>query len=126
MCKFLLDASLDEQWRPSVSRIVMVDSKPENLLIAYVDPQRPDAWRKDPYYSALKAWSKVLLPRGIHVAIYIGAHTIIVLPDRELDVGDVGPDELVVVRGVPEPGGTRYSAFKAPKSAVQFSADRDV
>ena len=117
-CEFLLDATLTEAWRPSTSRLVLVESKPEKLLIAYVDPQRPDVWKKEPYYSKLKAWSKTRAATRENVVVYVGRRVIVIGPENDVDVGHVGPDETIAVTIKPTPSGLRCEASKVRRDAT--------
>jgi len=66
------------------------------------------AWRGAPYFAAFK---KLAAERVI--TIRIGTKVIVVLPDREIDLGHVGPDESV--RLEPGPDG-RIAALKVPRA----------
>jgi len=64
-------------------------------MTAFVDPGFPTAWRKAPYFETLKRWSLEgarATPARI-VTVRIGTRAIVVLPDREIDAGHVGPDD---------------------------------
>jgi hypothetical protein len=54
-------------------------------VVVNVDPDQPDAWRKEPFYSTIKRWSRTVLP-GWPVYISIGDEVIAVYPDRNLRV----------------------------------------
>ena len=124
-CYFLTNLKLREEWRPSRSKIVVV-LHPDGLRIgAHVDPTRPGAWRREPYYSTLKRWARqAVATPGIlgQVLVSVGKHTIVILPDRNVDVGIVEDDEVVITEGKPGPKGLSLNVFKTrrddPRAAV--------
>ena len=115
-CGFLQDLALDEHWRPSVARFVLVVLAPEERVTAYVDPQRPDAWRREPYLSTLRRWSRTAVARQGLIDAFIAGQTFIILPDHEVDLGAVAPDEKVLSYVQRTPQGPRYEAVKIKAS----------
>ena len=114
-CHFLTNSGLREQWRPSKSRIVVVVAADGMRIGAHVDPDRPGAWRREPFYSTLKEWArKAAQTPGLlgQVLVSIGKHTIVILPDRNVDVGSVEDDEVVITEALPGPSGLLLDAFK--------------
>ena len=68
-------------------------------MTAFVDPGVPGAWRQAPYYETLKRWSveaSRAQPARL-VMVRIGTRGFIVLPDREIDIGNVGPNEAIAL-----------------------------
>jgi hypothetical protein len=114
-CRFLLDPSLDEKWKPSVSKIVLVFEVDGKRLAAYVDPQRPDAWKREPYYSALKSWARDAVAQKGQVIAVVNERTYMIFPDREVDLGIVGPDDWIMTGERRTPSGIRMEAFKLHK-----------
>ena len=110
-CRFLTDPRLKEVWRPSRSKIVLSQSLSGNRIAAHVDPNRPAAWRREPYYSAFKEWSRQAVPSNGQVFVCIGKRTIVILPDRDVDLGMVEPDELIVTHQVQGPNGIELTPF---------------
>ena len=105
-CGFLQLDSLSEDWRPSKCKIVLAPY--DTRLVAYVDPGRPDAWKAEPYYSHLKQWAVQNLTRDKQVVVYIGARAIVILPNKDVDLGDVAEDEFIIITGQ----GTELDAIK--------------
>lgn len=113
-CGYLTLASLGEEWKPSKSKIIVTVENDGQRVLALIDPGRPDAWRHDPYHSQLRAWAKAAVPDNGQVVVRIGRRAIVVLPDREVDLGDVGPDEAILTRVTPGPAGPSLDALKVP------------
>ena len=67
-CRFLLDETLDESWRPS--RSGMVINADRSRVVVHVDPDRPGAWLREPFYSRLRHWSRTS-PSGWPVFVCI-------------------------------------------------------
>lgn len=112
LCGFLLLPELSEEWRPAVSRLIISPLTLGNRINVDVDPARPDAWRRQPYYASLKAWSKRTLAKAGQVVVRVNGRSIVVLPDHSVDLGVVADDELIVVlaaRGSTEPGHEAYA-----------------
>lgn len=51
-----LQGDLPEHWRPGASHMFahMRDTDADRVLCIYVDPQFPDAWEQEPYFSDIK------------------------------------------------------------------------
>jgi len=117
-CHFLENPKLSEEWRPSKSHIVLVVSADGQRMGAQVDPARPGAWRRKQFYAQFKDWARAATshPRRIgQVLVNVGKQTFVILPDRDVDVGTVEPDEIVVTEGLPGPRGMTFNAFKMKK-----------
>ena len=95
-CNYLRYAHLPEEWKPSVSKIVLVDELGGKRLTAYVDPGRPDAWRQHPYYAVLKFWAHNAVKNRGEVMAVVAGHTYMILPDRDVDLGVLGDDDVIV------------------------------
>lgn len=111
-CGFLMQPSLKEVWRPSRSRIVLRSERDTNRIIAQVDPERPGVWKREPFHSTLRAWARDGIPARRQVLVCIGNRTIVILPDRDVDLGVVEIDELIITEVRNGPAGSRLDAFK--------------
>lgn len=114
-CRYLTQQDLGEEWAPRVSKIVLAVTTNGLRLAAHVDPQRPDAWRKEPYYSQLKRWAEKALPRRGQVVVRIARRAIVLFPDKEVDLGIVGDEEHIVTSEHNISGRTEYQAHKIHK-----------
>jgi hypothetical protein len=56
-CTWLIDPKLGAEWRPSTAKMVLQYDHPARRLAVHVDPEFPSAWRSEPYYRQLKAWT---------------------------------------------------------------------
>lgn len=121
-CGFLTNPDLGEEWRPSKCKIVLSQERADRLAV-HVDPDRPNAWRDEPFFSALQAAALQSVPIHHQVVVYIGKRTIVILPDREVDLGIVADDEIIVTGERRTPSGMELDAFKMKKDdprAVRF------
>jgi Fe-S-cluster containining protein len=97
-CQWMLDKTFGPEWKPERAKFAMVKSEGGRRLTALVDPGFPSAWRRSPYYENLKQWAADAvrkLPDLYFVDVLIGAHAIVILPDRDVDLGILGPDEMI-------------------------------
>ncbi|HEU0070067.1 MAG TPA: hypothetical protein VFS04_02115 [Alphaproteobacteria bacterium] len=113
-CGFLQDPRLGEEWRPSKSKFVLVAEMGGRRIAAHVDPQRPLAWREEPYYSQLKQWARDGAASGLQVTAQVGRRVWVLLPDRDVDLGLIGDGERIVVEQVKTPLGIKLEAAKRP------------
>jgi len=66
-----------------------------------VDPGQPRAWKREPYYAMLRKFSEVFVRIDQKVLVSLNGEITVVLPDRDVPIGRVGPgDEIVVWREV--------------------------
>ena len=82
-----------------------------NRIVVFVDASRLDAWRREPYFSDLKNWAVDALSTRGQVVVCQGADTIVVLPDREKNLGRVRDDQLIVLAEVAGPTGPMLDAL---------------
>ncbi len=88
-------------------------------MAAHVDLTRPDAWRREPYYSKLKQWAATALPKDRLVVVRLGARMFVILPDRDVDLGILTEDDRILTRRLETPRGPRWEAFKAGMEPVE-------
>lgn len=83
-CGWLIDERIGDDWRPrDIRMFVKFQSK---RIVLFVDKDRRDAWRKEPYLSQLRAWARAALPYDGEVLVLDGSRTLRIFPDREIDV----------------------------------------
>jgi len=88
-CRWLVDATLGPEWKPNLCKMVL-DVKP-GLLVVHADPAVSKPWRAEPYNSILKALAVQGLNSGTVVMVMERGRSIALLPDREEDLGVIGP-----------------------------------
>jgi len=97
-CQWMMEKSLGPEWKPDRAKFVLVKSDAGRHLSACVDPGYPSAWRRSPYYEQLRQWAAEGLQRfpNLHIVnAMIGSHCILILPDRDVDIGDLASDEMI-------------------------------
>jgi hypothetical protein len=121
-CSWLLSPELGPEWRPLTCKMVLI-RRPHQILLL-VDPGHPTAWRQDPYYTQLKEWSRagvVATPRQ-QVLVYIKDRVIVVLPNKEVDLGPIAHSDTgdyIMVRELTVPNGKDWEAYVLPAKDVQ-------
>jgi hypothetical protein len=70
------------------------------LIAVHVDPNDPAAWRREPYFQTLKQFSMKGTDINQRVVVYIKDRVILVLPNKEVDVGTMRPGDHLVVREI--------------------------
>ena len=115
VCGWLRGPQLDERWKPSFCKFVLANDDDNTHMKIVVDPARPDAWKKEPYYSRFKAWAQSGPEQGMKIMVAIGKRAIVILPDRDVDLGIMGDDDRVVTVRTETPFGYRFDALKLHK-----------
>ena len=98
LCQWLVEKSLGPDWKPERAKFALVMSENGHRLTALVDPGYPAAWKRSPYYEGLKQWAVLGASRSpdLHlVDVLIGSRSIVILPDRDVEIGVLGPDEMI-------------------------------
>lgn len=112
-CGYMTSPQVGEEWKPVHSKIVLLTDVGGKRITAFVDPQRPDAWRAEPYYSTLKKWARLTGAYQKQVRVAVGKRLHIILPDKDTDLGIVADDEIVLTGTKNTPAGPEVTAFKA-------------
>jgi hypothetical protein len=73
--------------------------------VVHVDPAVAQPWRAEPYFSVLKRLSAQGLTKGTIVLVIERRRSIVILPDREVDLGLIGPDARIAMERVKTPQG---------------------
>jgi Fe-S-cluster containining protein len=122
-CGWLTSDKLGPEWQPIRSKIVFTAELDGAGIVARVHPTRPDAWRKEPYYSQLKQWAVAGAKIGSQVMVGIGRRAIVILPDREVDLGVVGEDERIMTFGRLTGAGRELIPTKLHKDDPRIKSD---
>lgn len=95
-CGYLTEVGLGEEWNPQRARMLLIMEHIENRVTVVVDPARPDAWRQPPYHQQIRQWAARAAPVGGKIHVCIGPRTVVVQPDRDVDLGELDADEVIL------------------------------
>jgi hypothetical protein len=98
VCQWLADSDVGPEWKPNRCKMVL-DAKP-GIYMVHVDPSAGQPWRAEPYLSILRKWAARGLASGTLVMVLTRNHAIAIHPDREEDLGEMGPGTRVSVSRV--------------------------
>ena len=115
ICQWMLAADLGPEWKPDRAKFAMLKSAGGRHLTVFADPGSPSAWRRSPYYENLKHWAAqgVRNTADLHlVDVMIGPRCVVILPDREVEIGELGPGEMIHLACKSTPAGPLIEAFK--------------
>ena len=115
LCGYRLRPEFSEEWKPSRCKIVVTSEVIGNDITFHVDPSHPEAWRREPFYSYMKQQAEAAPLERRQVLVMIGKRVIMILPDRDVDLGDVGDDELIVTGERQTPLGIGLEAYTMKK-----------
>jgi Fe-S-cluster containining protein len=96
-CSWRLDPNLGPEWKPEVSRFVLSADPARQALVVTVDPGMPLAWKREPYYTRLRQLSESAFRQDRKVLVSLRGQITVILPDRDVAVGGIGPGEEIVV-----------------------------
>ena len=66
------------------------------ILRIYADPARADAWKAEPYLTTIRQWARTAEREGGMVMVWCGPRVTIVTPTRDIALGEVREDQLIV------------------------------
>jgi hypothetical protein len=123
-CLYTTEPTLTEAWKPAECKFVIRHEAGGGGRIAiHVDTQRPDAWRREPFLSTFHRWAELAMAQQGQVVVHVGRHAYVVVPDRVVDIGEVGPDDLILTKMTKLPDGrVRLDPFKASRNDPEFRA----
>jgi hypothetical protein len=84
-CGWLLDPRIGDDWHPARSKMV-VKFEPKRIII-FVDRDRRDAWRKEPYHSQIRAWAQSGMAHEGEVIVWEGLDALRIHPAGEEKLG---------------------------------------
>jgi hypothetical protein len=100
-CGWRLDPNLDSLWKPSICGFVLQISMRYAAMLVMVDPARPLAWRMQPYHGRMREWAeRAFMENKRIVAVVAGGEASVILPDRDVPIGVLGPDDEIVLSRV--------------------------
>ncbi|WP_443747967.1 hypothetical protein [Asticcacaulis solisilvae] len=83
-CLWLKHDDMNGLWRPDHAGFVLRLEPNGTTLAIDVDHDRPDAWRREPYYSQIKLWSEVMPKNEGLVLVYAPEGLYVVTPMEDL------------------------------------------
>jgi len=95
-CGYRRIADLDDRWKPSIAKFLINYEERANRIAIHADPDRPDAWRVEPFHTTIKGWARTAARQGGQVIVWRGDYATLVLPDRDKDLGRVRDDQFIV------------------------------
>jgi hypothetical protein len=125
-CTWLIDPKLGDDWRPTTANMVLYYDPPAKRLAVHVDPEFPSAWRSEPYYRQLKAWTCTAIEAArkpspdawlmAPILVYVDDRAIVMLPNRDIEVGTFTPGSQLVVIEKATSAGPDFDAYILPSS----------
>jgi hypothetical protein len=97
-CMWMTASWLGPEWKPDKAKFVLTTDPATRNLLVQVDPGQPKAWQAAPYYQQLKRWAQAALAEHKHVIVFNGKAATVVLPDKDVALGVIGPDERIAVQ----------------------------
>lgn len=111
-CGWLTVEALGDEWHPAKSKIIMTAELGGQRMTAIVDPKRPDAWRQPQFYDQLKAWAVAAVEHNGQIVVRVSDRYWVILPERDVDLGKVDADEVIVTQIIRDENGTQLDAMK--------------
>jgi Fe-S-cluster containining protein len=96
-CSWRLDPNLGPEWKPDVARFVLSADPARHALVLSVDPGMPLAWKREPYYGRLRQFAGRLFAENKRLLVDLRDKITVILPDRDVPIGLVGPGEEIAV-----------------------------
>lgn len=123
-CQWMIDKGLGPEWKPERAKFALVKTDGGSHLTACVDPGFPSAWQRSPYYESLKRWAveATLRSPDLHlVDVRVGNRCIVILPDRDVDIGILAADEVISLEARPTGAGTSFEVRKVKRQGSDQS-----
>ena len=95
-CGYLRLPQLDDRWKPAKAKFLINYEDAARRIVIHADPARPDAWRIDPYIKTIRQWAATAQREGGMVLVWAGSHATIVQPGRDVELGEIREDQLIV------------------------------
>jgi hypothetical protein len=94
-CTWMLDGGFAPEWRPDRARF-MLTIVAGGRVVVHCDASAPAAWRREPFYSTIKAWVARRAGGQQEVLVRTGGKAIFVTAGGEIDLGEAGPNDQIV------------------------------
>lgn len=104
-CGYLRLGQLDERWKPAKAKFLINFEERANRIAIHADPDRPDAWRKEPFIGTIRDWARNAARGGGYVIVWAGREAVIVSAGGEKRLGPVRDDQVILAVDVPSGAG---------------------
>jgi hypothetical protein len=108
----MTDGAMPAEWRPDKARFVLSVYPTNGFIYGQVDPGSPGAWRRAPYFDALRAMAKTLLEQRRHVIVFAGDQATLVMPEEALPLGKMTAEDNFRIEPAFGPKGPTWRATK--------------
>jgi hypothetical protein len=112
-CEWLLNPTLGPEWKPEKAKFVVVGQVNGNVSVL-ADSGAPRAWRDERFYPLLKLTAARLFDEGRMLSVHHGKRITIILPEQDLDIGEVPENHNVQLRQTVQNGQVRFEAMFEP------------
>lgn len=109
-CIWLQDPTMAEDWKPSISKLVLSIFPGTGFIYVQVDPGNPFAWRREPYFSRLKIMAEQLLKERRHLLVFVNREATLIMPTGAVPIGPMSPEDGFLVRQTFTAAGLDYVA----------------
>jgi hypothetical protein len=106
-CEWTTNPVMDPSWQPDKTKFFIYRSSAKQHMIM-VDPGSPQAWKAPQYYASIKQIAAELTYEGGMVMVCVGLRRIIVLPDRDEDLGTDVANRQIFIDRMESPSGTQF------------------
>ena len=120
-CEWMFNPGFGPEWKPDRAKFVVSFQPKMHIIDILVDPSFPNAWTKPPFFAQIKKWAVEHTERNLFVLVRIGRRMIAVLPDREVDMGEVDPESEVAVTRRIGPDGLIFDVEAKPPASPTVS-----
>ena len=94
------------------------------FIYVQVDPNAPQAWRKEPYYRQLHRLAESNLRDGRHVIVFVNDVATLIMPGQDLPLGPMKPTDGFAVRQTFGPKGPTYEVTRSGRSVAPPAGPR--
>jgi hypothetical protein len=95
-CGWKVDERLGPEWRPDRCKFLLAYDAGARRMVVHVDANA-DNWRKEPFIGSLRNVAADVAATGGMVMVMQRKRAFVLQPDREVDLGVIGPDDRIVV-----------------------------
>ena len=118
-CLWFYQPGLGPEWKPDKAKFILRLELNGGRLAVHVDPKAAGAWRRNPYYPVLKRWAADALREQKQVSLWTGQQCVVILPDRDIDLGLIAADEVIVSTTQSTPQGRTHGAVKMKRAEAE-------